>query len=104
METVELIEALGYSGSPHFLSSDRVGEAREHAHIFRRAVRSCSLHGVYLLRDLASSRSRKKRSGFTGGCGIKISFRSSLQRPGHGAIIGTTLGPLARGGGRCLDR
>ena len=51
METAELIDVLGYAGSPHYLPVEDLGEAPEHAHIFRRAVSSCSLRGVYLLRD-----------------------------------------------------
>ncbi len=51
METQELIAALGYAESPHFLSAPRFDEVPTHAQVFRRAARRCSLQGVYLLRD-----------------------------------------------------
>ncbi len=51
MDTIELIEALGYQESPHFLVPDRFDEVPEHSHLFERASRRCSVRGVYLLRD-----------------------------------------------------
>ncbi len=51
METQELIGALGYAQSPHFLSPDRFDEIPALAHVFRTACRHSCLKGVYLLRD-----------------------------------------------------
>lgn len=51
MQTEELIEKLGYAASPRFLRPESFGRAAEHAHLFRRAARHCSVRGVYLLRD-----------------------------------------------------
>jgi methylase of polypeptide subunit release factors len=51
METSELLDALEYSSSKNYVPAARLSDVPEHAHIFRRAVRSCSLHGVYVLRE-----------------------------------------------------
>jgi hypothetical protein len=51
MDIGGLIDTLGYKDSTNFLSIDRLDHATEHAHIFRRAVRTCRLHGVYVLHE-----------------------------------------------------
>lgn len=50
MDTQELIAALGYANSPHFLPASRFDEVPVFAQVFRRAERRCALQGVYLLR------------------------------------------------------
>ncbi|MCH8842591.1 MAG: N-6 DNA methylase [SAR324 cluster bacterium] len=52
MQTAELIERLGYDQSSNFLPVERLGDLPEHAHVFRRAVKSCALKGVFVLRGL----------------------------------------------------
>ncbi|MFA5897527.1 MAG: N-6 DNA methylase [Hyphomicrobium sp.] len=45
----ELLEALEYDKSPSFLSSDLLRSPSEHAHIFRRALKSFDLRGAYVV-------------------------------------------------------
>ena len=52
MQTAELIERLGYDQSSNFLPVERLGDLPEHAHVFRRAVKSCTLKGVFVLRGV----------------------------------------------------
>lgn len=53
MQVVELLQRLGYSGSPNFLrpsSRNPFEGAADFSHIFRRAHQHCNLRGVYSLR------------------------------------------------------
>jgi len=53
MAATEIIEALGYHRSPHFLrhDADSFGRAPGFGHIFRKAKETCGLQGVYTLSD-----------------------------------------------------
>lgn len=53
MQTQELLEALEYPQSPHFLPAERMDETAPigYSYVFRRALRECALRGIYLLRQ-----------------------------------------------------
>ena len=51
MQIDELIDKLGYGGSPNFIHGDDLGQTPDYAHIFRRARARMKLHGVYALRQ-----------------------------------------------------
>ncbi len=48
----QLLRALHYDGSPNYLQAERgdLDQIPQYAHVFRRAVKGCSLRGVYVLR------------------------------------------------------
>jgi type I restriction-modification system DNA methylase subunit len=61
ISVADLIDELGYEGSPNFVTGDKLGRVPGYAHIFRRAQqprkegeKSCSLQGVYTLRQRPS--------------------------------------------------
>ena len=61
ISVAELIDELGYKGSPNFVTGDELGRVPSYGHIFRRAQqprregeKSCGLHGVYTLRQRPS--------------------------------------------------
>lgn len=58
ISVAELIDELGYEGSPNFVTGDELGRVPGYGHIFRRAQQrsregetSCGLQGVYTLRQ-----------------------------------------------------
>ena len=60
MSVTDMLEALGYSDSPNYVTSrgDVLGGLPDYAHIFRKAVPRCRLHGVYGLRPRAPAADR----------------------------------------------
>ena len=50
METRELLDALGYSGSPNCLTGHALEFAPDYGHVFRRATEGAGLQAVYCLR------------------------------------------------------
>ncbi len=61
ISVAELIDELGYKGSPNFVTGDELGRVPGYGHIFRRAQQSrkegekpCGLRGVYTLRQRPS--------------------------------------------------
>ena len=50
METRELLDALGYTGSPNCLTGSELKHAPDYGHIFRRATEGAGLEAVYCLR------------------------------------------------------
>jgi len=50
METRELLDALGYTGSPHCLTGRELEFAPDYGHVFRRATEGAGLEAVYCLR------------------------------------------------------
>ena len=61
ISVAELIDELGYEGSPNFVTGDELGRVPGYGHIFRRAQqrrkegeKSCGLQGVYTLRQRPS--------------------------------------------------
>lgn len=55
METRELLDALGYSGSPNCLTGRELEFAPDYGHIFRRATEGAGLEAVYCLRPPAGN-------------------------------------------------
>lgn len=62
ISVAELIDELGYKGSPNFVTGDELARVPSYGHIFRRAQRSdkegeksCGLQGVYTLRQRPST-------------------------------------------------
>ena len=53
MDVQQLIGALGYDRSPHFLVNDSLRLDPEYGHLYRKAEEGCGLHGVYILRRSA---------------------------------------------------
>lgn len=51
ISVTDLIEDLGYRGSPNFLTGRALTQAPSFAHVFRRAEQHCGLAGVYTLRQ-----------------------------------------------------
>lgn len=49
MRIEDVTVSLGYAGNPSFLTGEALGQARDYAHIFRRASERMNLHGVYAL-------------------------------------------------------
>src|SRR5258708_29043080 len=49
MQMSELLEALEYDKSPSFLAPDLLRGPSEHAHVFRRALKSFDLRGAYVV-------------------------------------------------------
>ncbi len=58
MDTNSLLDQLGYTDSPFFLQGERLFEHPGYSHIFRKAqdAKSCSLVGVYTLRQTGAER------------------------------------------------
>ena len=61
ISVAELIDELGYEGSPNFVTGAELGRVPGYGHIFRRAQqrrkdgeKSCGLQGVYTLRPRSS--------------------------------------------------
>jgi hypothetical protein len=54
METRELLDALGYSGSPNCLTGRELEFAPDYGHVFRRATEGAGLEAVYCLRPPAA--------------------------------------------------
>jgi len=51
MNPTHLLNSLGYSDSPGFLSGAALSNVSAHTHVFRRAKETFPLHGVYVLGD-----------------------------------------------------
>lgn len=58
MDTNSLLDQLGYTDSPFFLQGERLFEHPGYSHVFRKAqdAKSCSLVGVYTLRQTGAER------------------------------------------------
>jgi hypothetical protein len=54
MSVGDLISKLGYKDSANFLHGDALERVRGYSHVFRRAVRTCELQGVYTLKETAT--------------------------------------------------
>ncbi len=55
METRDLLDALGYSGSPNCLTGGQLHFAPDYGHVFRRAAEGAGLEAVYCLRASAQN-------------------------------------------------
>lgn len=45
----QILEQLGYAGSPKFFQNRKLDEVQGYAHVFRKALDICALQGVYVL-------------------------------------------------------
>lgn len=54
----DLLNQLGYAGSPNFLHGDELAYAGDHGHVFRQAQSLCDLHGVYALRPAGAAQTQ----------------------------------------------
>jgi hypothetical protein len=52
MEVQQLVDELGYTDSPYYLTGHALSAHPGYAHVFRQACKSCSLQGVYALRHI----------------------------------------------------
>jgi hypothetical protein len=54
MSVADLISELGYKDSANFLRGDALERVPGYSHVFRRAVSTCELRGVYTLKETAT--------------------------------------------------